>query len=83
LRPFTVEETTSYIMHRLTAASARREIFTTEALARVHELTGGNPRRINRLCDLVLLIAFAEERPRIGPEQVEQVSNELVTVAPE
>ncbi len=83
LRPFTVEETTSYVMHRLAVAGARHEIFTTEGLARVHELTGGNPRRINRLCDLVLLIAFAEERQRIGPEHVEQVSNELVTVAPE
>lgn len=83
LRPFTVEETTSYIMHRLASAGARHEIFTTEALARVHELTGGNPRRINRLCDLVLLIGFAEERTRIGAEQVDQVSQELVTVAPE
>lgn len=83
LRPFTVEETSSYIMHRLNAAGARREIFTTGALTRIHDLTGGNPRRINRLCDLVLLIAFAEERQRIGPEQVEQVSNELVTVTPE
>lgn len=83
LRPLTVEETSSYIMHRLNAAGARREIFTTAALTRIHELTGGNPRRINRLCDLVLLIGFAEERPRIGPEQVEQVSNELVTVTPE
>ena len=83
LRPFTVDETTSYIMHRLSAAGARQEIFTTEALARVHELTGGNPRRINRLCDLVLLIGFAEERQRISPEQVEQVSSELVTIAPE
>lgn len=83
LRPFTVEETTSYVMHRLAAAGARQEIFTTEALARIHELTGGNPRRINRLCDLVLLITFAEERSRIGTEQVEQVSNELVTVSPE
>ena len=83
LRPFTVEETTSYVMHRLTGAKARREIFTTEALAKIHDLTGGNPRRINRLCDLVLLIAFAEQRPRIDAEQVEQVSEELVTVSPE
>lgn len=83
LRPLTVEETSSYIMHRLAAAGARHEIFTADALSTIHDLTGGNPRRINRLCDLVLLIGFAEERQRIGAEQVEQVSNELVTVAPE
>jgi general secretion pathway protein A len=70
-------------MHRLSAAGARHEIFSADALTAVHELTGGNPRRINRLCDLVLLIGFAEERQRIRAEQVEQVSNELVTVTPE
>jgi general secretion pathway protein A len=83
LRPFTVEETSSYILHRLTAAGARHEIFSIEALSRIHELTGGNPRRINRLCDLVLLIGFAEERQRIGAAQVEQVCGELVTVCAE
>jgi general secretion pathway protein A len=83
LRPFNVEESASYIMHRLAAAGARHEIFTTEALSKIHDLTGGNPRRINRLCDLVLLIGFAEQRPRIDAEQVEQVAGELVTVTPE
>lgn len=83
LRPLTLDETTSYVMHRLSAAGARREIFTTDALTRIHELAGGNPRRINRLCDLVLLMGFAEERDRIRAEQIEQVSNELVTVIPD
>jgi general secretion pathway protein A len=83
LRPFTIEETSSYVMHRLAAAGARHEIFTSDALTTIHDLSGGNPRRINRLCDLVLLIGFAEERQRIRAEQVEQVSNELVTVTPE
>ncbi len=83
LRPLTLDESSSYIMHRLGAAGARREIFTTDALNRIHELAGGNPRRINRLCDLVLLMGFAEQRERIRAEQVEQVSNELVTVTPD
>ena len=43
----------------------------------------GNPRRINRLCDLALLIGFAEEQVRINTHQIEAVSNELVTIAPE
>jgi general secretion pathway protein A len=83
LRPFNLEETVSYVSHRLTAAGATQEIFTSEALATLYQLTGGNPRRINRLCDLALLIGYAEEQVRINAHQIEAVCNELVTVTPE
>jgi general secretion pathway protein A len=83
LRPFNLEETISYVSHRLTVAGATHEIFTAEALAALYQLTGGNPRRINRLCDLALLIGYAEEQVRINAHQIEAVSNELVAVVPE
>jgi type II secretory pathway predicted ATPase ExeA len=83
LRPLHLEETVSYVTHRLTAAGATHEIFTSEALAALHQLTAGNPRRINRLCDLALLVGYAEEQVRINAPQIEAVCNELVTVAPE
>ncbi len=83
LRPLHLEETVSYVNHRMQAAGATREIFTSEALTTLHELAGGNPRRINRLCDLALLIGYAEEQVRINAPQIEAVCNELVTVAPE
>jgi type II secretory pathway predicted ATPase ExeA len=83
LRPLNLEETVSYVSHRLTAAGATREIFTSEALGTLHQLTGGNPRRINRLCDLALLIGFAEEQVRINTHQIESVCNELVAITPE
>ena len=83
LRPFNLEETVSYVNHRLISAGATQEIFTSEALATLHQLSGGIPRKINRLCDLALLIGFAEEQLRINAPQIEAVCNELVTVAPE
>jgi general secretion pathway protein A len=83
LRPFSEDETASYVTHRMSAAGATFEIFTTEALTALHELTDGSPRRINRLCDLALLVGFAEEQASIGAGQIESVSKELVTVAPE
>jgi general secretion pathway protein A len=83
LRPFNLDETTSYVHHRMAAAGASREIFTPESLQTLHELTGGNPRRINRLCDLALLIGYAEEQVRINAPHIEAVCNELVTVGPE
>ncbi len=83
LRRLSLEETISYIHHRLQAAGARQEIFDASALEAVHHLSWGVPRRINRLCDLALLIGFAEERSAIGREQIEAVSDELVAVVPE
>ncbi|REK19049.1 MAG: AAA family ATPase [Planctomycetota bacterium] len=83
LRPFTLDETCSYVNHRMKAAGASREIFTNEALQTLFHLTGGNPRRINRLCDLALLIGYAEEQVRINAPHIESVCNELVTVTPE
>ncbi|MGM0490716.1 MAG: ExeA family protein [Planctomycetota bacterium] len=83
LRRLSQEETFSYVHHRLQAAGCRREILDDGALEAVHRLSLGIPRRINRLCDLALLIGFAEERSMINSQQIEAVSEELVAVAPE
>ena len=83
LRPLAVEETVSYVTHRLKAAEAKQPIFEPSALEAIHALAHGLPRRINRLCDLALLIGYAEERPTVTAEQVEAVAQELVAVAPD
>jgi len=83
LRPFTLDETVAYVDFRLQAAGAKQQIFEVAALETLHELTHGLARQINRLCDLALLVAFADERKSIGMEQLEAVAAELVTVAPE
>jgi general secretion pathway protein A len=83
LRPFTVQETAEYVAHRLRAAGATRTIVEPEAIPILHELTRGVARQINRLCDLALLIGFAEERQTLGPEHFQAVCRELVAVVPE
>jgi general secretion pathway protein A len=83
LRPFSEEETASYVEHRLRAAGANRVIIEHEALPTLHALTQGVARQINRLCDLALLIGFAEERKTLSAEHFESVCRELVTVSPE
>ena len=83
LRRFTQEETMAYVSHRLTAAGAKRAIFDTSALEAVHQLSHGVARQINRLCDLALLIGFADERTGLSAEQIEAVADELVAVTPE
>ena len=83
LRHFTLEETISYVNHRLTAAGAKAQIFEQAALETLHELTSGIARRINRLCDLALLIGYAEDRRTITATHLESICEELVTVSPE
>ncbi len=80
LRGFTAEETAAYIRHRLTAAGATRELFSAEALKQAYALSGGYARRIDRLCDLALVIGFADHRPEIGPAELDSVHRELVAV---
>lgn len=83
LRPLSIEETMSYVSHRLTVAGAQQTIFDTAALEALFRLTRGVPRRINRLCDLALLIAFADDQPVVGPAHVEAVAQELAVAAVE
>ncbi len=83
LRRFTTEETISYVTHRLRGAGGSESIFDEAALEAIHRHANGIPRRINRLCDLSLLIGFAEERDAITQAQIDSVHGELVTVAPD
>ena len=81
LRPFSLEETVSYVNHRLSAAGASRTIFEESALETLHELSSGIPRSINRLADLALLVGYADQIATLSAEHVRSVCEELVTVA--
>ncbi len=83
LRRFTRQETADYVAHRLKVAGATGTIFEPNAVAALHRLTHGVARQINRLCDLALLIGFAEERRTIDAAQLEAVCQELVAVVPD
>jgi general secretion pathway protein A len=83
LRPFTRTEMAEYVNHRLSVAGAPAAVFAPEAKSALDRLTHGIARRINRLCDLAMLIGYAEQQTSITAEQLEAISQELVTVAPE
>jgi general secretion pathway protein A len=83
LRPFSPEETAGYIQHRLQQAGGDPSVFEPSAIDSIHAISHGVPRKINRLCDLALLIAFAEQYRSIDAPQIEAVSEELITVVPE
>jgi general secretion pathway protein A len=83
LRPFTANETGEYVNHRLQVAGATEPIVATEAVPTLFELTHGIARQVNRLCDLGLLVGFAEEQQTLSASHFEDVCRELVAVVPD
>jgi general secretion pathway protein A len=73
-------ETAAYIAHRLQAAGRMQELFDASAIEAIHAYAQGTPRRINRLCDLALVVGYAEERQSISAEQIEAVAEELTGI---
>jgi type II secretory pathway predicted ATPase ExeA len=80
LRPFTEPETAGYVDHRFRAAGAKQSPVEPDAVPTLQELTNGIARRINRLCDLALLVGYAEEQPSLDTRHFETVCHELVAV---
>ncbi len=81
LTPWDLDETEGYLRSALEQAGCRRAVFDPEAVARLHELTGGIPRRVSRLADLALLAGAGQGLEHIDAEVVQSVYREL-EVAP-
>lgn len=82
LNRLTQEETEAYIQHRMrTAGSNSSDVFTAEAIERIHVFSQGVPRKINRLCDLSLMVGYAEDLNEIKCETVDSVHGDLAPPA--
>lgn len=81
LTRLSADETARYIQHRLTAAGAKRTIFEPSAVQAIYELTHGIPRRVNRLCDLALLVGYGEELRSLEGPHIESIHQELIGAA--
>ncbi|TFZ08584.1 AAA family ATPase [Ramlibacter humi] len=78
LDALTARETEQYVRHRLEVAGLARAFpFERKALLRIHERTGGVPRRINLLCDRALLGAYSRGEPAVTPKVVDQAAREV------
>ncbi|MGE5358597.1 MAG: XrtA/PEP-CTERM system-associated ATPase [Bacteroidales bacterium] len=78
LEALDADETAAYINHRLRrAALAEPLVFPREVTGRIHARSRGLPRLVNVICDATLVFGYAEERPSIDEELVEEVLIEL------
>jgi general secretion pathway protein A len=73
-----LEETQGYILHRLKCAgSTGRPVFESAAFDEIFNISGGIPRRINAVCDRLLLLGFLENREILTSQDVATVASEI------
>jgi hypothetical protein len=78
LGPIDRTEVRHYIEHRLTRVGWKFDpAFAEDVFTRIHEVTGGIPRRINTLADRLLLSAFLAEKHHISAGDVTEIAEEL------
>ena len=86
LGPMDQHESKEYIEHRLRTVGWNNDpVFSEDAFAAVHDYARGIPRKINTLCDRVLLMGYLEELHQINAavvnEIVAEIKNEMAVPA--
>ncbi|MGE3536531.1 MAG: AAA family ATPase [Candidatus Tectimicrobiota bacterium] len=78
IHELTRAEVEQYITHRLSVAGgAHTVVWSRRALTLIHRYTGGIPRRLNLLCERILMTAFVRETHRIRAAIVHRSVREL------
>ncbi len=78
LGPLDATETQAYIEHRLHHVGWNDDPrFGPACYPLIHTLTGGIPRRINTLCNRLMLAAFLGEKHAIEPTDVHAIAREM------
>jgi putative secretion ATPase (PEP-CTERM system associated) len=76
--PLDPDETRAYIEHRLKrAGSSDKPTWGEGSFEGIHKATRGIPRRINSVCDRVLLLGFLAGRTALTVDDVNEVVREL------
>jgi general secretion pathway protein A len=78
---FTESEITEYIHVSMTAAGAQQSIFAADAIQAISRLSAGNPRRVKRLCDMALLVGYADRLSEVTASDIESLAAEILPAA--
>jgi len=78
LNPLDFKDLKAYLEHRLVVAGSQgTPRFTKGALKKIYRHSGGNPRRINAVCDRALLIAYSKDENTISPKIVKEAIRDI------
>ena len=82
LRPLDLNETASYILHRLQVASADADrpgvAFNHQAIYHIYQVSGGTPRMINSVCDNALLLGYVKKQRILDESIIDQVASDMI-----
>jgi general secretion pathway protein A len=79
LGPMDAAETEAYVLHRLqTAGWSGDPSFSADAFPAIHHYSGGIPRKINVLCDRLLLMGCLDQKHALTGRDVLTVVDELL-----
>ncbi len=76
------DETAAFVKSALVLAGRSTPVFSEAALARLHERSGGIPRRVKQLADLALLAGAGQNLVQIEPDTIDAVFHELGIAMP-
>ncbi|RJQ49858.1 MAG: AAA family ATPase [Nitrospiraceae bacterium] len=77
LGPLSAKDVSLYVVHRLTIAGVKRQLFTSAAISKLYRSSRGVPRLINVLCDRALLGAFALGKNQVTASILIKASREV------
>jgi putative secretion ATPase (PEP-CTERM system associated) len=78
LEPLDQSETEAYILHRLQVAGWQGDpSFSADAFAAIHAYAAGIPRRVNILCDRLMLMGCLDKKHAFSSADVAVVTGEL------
>ena len=73
-------EIEEYVNYRLGVAGCKQPLFSRQALNKMHDLTGGIPRKINVLADHALLSTYSQNKRLVESKNVVKAAKEVFIV---
>ena len=78
LAPLNLQDTRSYIEHRLLQAGWKYDPeFSGDAVVSIYQLSHGVPRHINKICNRLLLLGFGKGSHAFDEQDVQEISAEM------
>ena len=77
LSPWTEDEMAEHVARRLFHSGSEQPIFTDDAIAALHELSGGIPRKVEQIAQLALLAGAGQELTEIDAATLAEAYEEL------
>ncbi|MEH6562077.1 MAG: AAA family ATPase, partial [Marinobacter sp.] len=79
LEGLTYAETAEYVDYRLLVSGhGGNKLFDGDTVREIHKLSKGIPRLVNKLCDGMMMCAYAEDRPFIDPHDLKSIRRDIL-----